>query len=336
MARPCSVAQADRAEAGRLTLSIPVPQAASVAAKYGIPEHIFTGLIHEESRGNQNAKSSAGAIGYTQLMPSTAKGLGVNPYDPQQNLDGGARYLRQQYDTFGSWKLALAAYNAGPGAVKQYGGVPPYAETQAYVRNILGAVHPGATKPPQGTTAPLRTTQAGGIDTKALALDQLSHIGDPGGTLSDATSGAFNFSAHPQSINFPKPAVKGAATGSSRDQKAVALIKEYLGTPYVWGGSKPGGFDCSGLLQYVWSKEGVSIPRTSFEQFLTGRSIPKSNLRVGDAVFFKGSDSQNGLPGHVGMYIGGGKFVEAPHTGATVRISALAGRTDYVGARRFG
>ena len=77
-------------------------------------------------------------MGLAQLMPDTARALGVDPTDPGQNLDGGARYLRRQYDTFGTWDLALAAYNAGPGAVEQYGGIPPYAETQNYVRVIWG------------------------------------------------------------------------------------------------------------------------------------------------------------------------------------------------------
>ena len=78
-------------------------------------------------------------MGLAQLMPETAQGLAVNPQDPQENLDGGARYLRQMYDRFGSWRLALAAYNAGPGAVETHGGVPPFAETQGYIRAILGS-----------------------------------------------------------------------------------------------------------------------------------------------------------------------------------------------------
>ena len=81
--------------------------------------------------------SSAGAIGLAQLMPATAAGLGVDPHDPLQNLEGGARYLRQQLDRFGSFELGLAAYNAGPTRVAQAGGVPAIAETQAYVQVVL-------------------------------------------------------------------------------------------------------------------------------------------------------------------------------------------------------
>jgi soluble lytic murein transglycosylase-like protein len=112
--------------------------AKSVARKHGIPEDLFLRLVQQESGWNPSAKSHAGAIGLAQLMPQTARALGVNPNDPKQNLEGGARYLRTQYNRFRSWKLALAAYNAGPEAVAKYNGVPPYKETQGYVKKILG------------------------------------------------------------------------------------------------------------------------------------------------------------------------------------------------------
>jgi hypothetical protein len=108
------------------------------AQKYGLPEDIVLRVARQESGFKQNAKSGAGAIGVMQLMPGTAQGLGVDPYDIHQNIDGGVRYLKEQYDNFGSWDKALAGYNAGPGAVQKYGGVPPYKETQNYVRSILG------------------------------------------------------------------------------------------------------------------------------------------------------------------------------------------------------
>jgi len=112
--------------------------AREAARRYNIPEDLFLRLVQQESGWNANAVSSKGALGLAQLMPGTAAALGVDPADPYQNLDGGARYLRQQYNTFGTWRLALAAYNAGPGAVQQHGGVPPYDETQNYVRVIWG------------------------------------------------------------------------------------------------------------------------------------------------------------------------------------------------------
>lgn len=112
--------------------------ARDAANRHRVPTDLFLRLIQQESAWNAAAVSHAGAIGLAQLMPGTAAYLGVNPRDPAQNLDGGARYLREQYDTFGSWRLALAAYNAGPGAVQQHSGIPPYAETQNYVRVIWG------------------------------------------------------------------------------------------------------------------------------------------------------------------------------------------------------
>jgi soluble lytic murein transglycosylase-like protein len=113
--------------------------AKAAAGRHGIPEDLFLRLVQRESGWNPNAVSHKGATGLAQLMPGTASHLGVNPNDPHQNLDGGARYLRMMYDRFGNWKLALAAYNAGPEAVEKYGGVPPYSETKTYVKLILGS-----------------------------------------------------------------------------------------------------------------------------------------------------------------------------------------------------
>ncbi|WP_308914913.1 lytic transglycosylase domain-containing protein [Jannaschia sp. LMIT008] len=112
--------------------------ARAAARRHGVPEDLFLRLVRQESGWNPSAVSRKGALGLAQLMPGTARVLRVDPRDPIQNLDGGARYLAQQYQTFGSWRLALAAYNAGPGAVVKHGGVPPFRETRHYVRAILG------------------------------------------------------------------------------------------------------------------------------------------------------------------------------------------------------
>jgi len=110
-----------------------------VAAQFDLDPDLFERLVTAESGGNARAVSKAGAMGLTQLMPATAKSLGVtDPFDPQQNLQAGARYFKGLLERFGDPKLALAAYNAGPGAVKRYGGVPPFEETQAYVEKVLG------------------------------------------------------------------------------------------------------------------------------------------------------------------------------------------------------
>lgn len=115
-----------------------VGAAKAAASRYGVPVDLFLKLVTQESNWNPRAVSHKGALGLAQLMPATARKLGVNPRDPRENLEGGARYLAEQFRTFGSWRLALAAYNAGPQAVRRYSGVPPYRETQNYVKKIYG------------------------------------------------------------------------------------------------------------------------------------------------------------------------------------------------------
>ena len=136
-----ATASAGLMSVGASELPADVPFGAEITAaakKHGIDPALLAGLVKQESGFNPNAGSPAGARGLTQLMPGTAAGLGVTDVlDPVQSLDGGAKYLRQQLDAFGGdVTRALAAYNAGPGAVQRYGGVPPYAETQNYVRIV--------------------------------------------------------------------------------------------------------------------------------------------------------------------------------------------------------
>jgi soluble lytic murein transglycosylase-like protein len=125
----------------------------AAAQRNGVDPAVLHGLIQQESNFDPGAQSSAGAMGLTQLMPGTASSLGVSdPMNAAESIEGGARYLGQLLSQFGgNTTEALAAYNAGPGAVQQYGGVPPYAETQSYVSKVLGYAdayrqsHPSAT-----------------------------------------------------------------------------------------------------------------------------------------------------------------------------------------------
>ncbi len=128
-ARETSVVPQDSAYLGAI---------AEAAGKYGVDPKLVSAVAEVESGFSQDAISATGAVGVMQLMPETAESLGVNPYDAAQNIDGGAHYLKKMLDTFdGDLRKAVAAYNAGPEAVREYGGVPPYSETQNYVSSVL-------------------------------------------------------------------------------------------------------------------------------------------------------------------------------------------------------
>jgi cell wall-associated NlpC family hydrolase len=281
------------------SLGLPSPYDAMItqaANEAGVPPALVKAVAKAESGFDPKAISGAGAQGLMQLMPGTARGLGVtDPLDPMQSLRGGAKYLRQMLDRFGGdYEKAIAAYNAGPGAVAKYHGVPPYAETQAYVPRVMGYFQDfgGAT----GTAA---------RPTTPIAAEAV----DPGRMVSLAG---------------------GSSVGSDVVRKGLT----YLGTPYVWGGESPKGFDCSGLCQYLYKQEGVSIPRVSQDQFRAGRAVPSAQMQPGDLVFFQ----KNGDVHHVGIYLGGGKFLHAPHTGDVVKISSLSEpyyRAQFAGARRY-
>ena len=123
-----------------------LPTVQQAASRYGVRPNLLASLIQHESNFNPSARSPAGAVGIAQFMPTTAAGMGINPLNPRQAIFGAAKYLSGLIKQFGgSERLGLAAYNAGSGAVRRYGGVPPYAETQAYVRNVLGGAgqYPG-------------------------------------------------------------------------------------------------------------------------------------------------------------------------------------------------
>jgi soluble lytic murein transglycosylase-like protein len=133
---------------------------ADAATRNGVDPALLKALIRAESNFDPSAGSPAGAQGLTQLMPGTAASLGVTDvHDPTQSIEGGARYLRRQLDAFGGDEAkALAAYNAGPGAVQRYGGVPPYAETQGYVQRVLGYAAGYRTAAPAPVAAPTVST----------------------------------------------------------------------------------------------------------------------------------------------------------------------------------
>lgn len=147
-------------------------RARAVARKYGIPEAGFLAQIGMESGWNPNAKSPAGAQGLLQFMPGTAAGLKINPYDPFQAIEGGAKHMAALKRNLGSWDLALAGYNAGGGAVQKYHGVPPYRETQNYVSK-LGPYFRGSASAP---SAPRTAPQGAAVDPQAQLQAAAPHV----------------------------------------------------------------------------------------------------------------------------------------------------------------
>jgi soluble lytic murein transglycosylase-like protein len=168
----------------------------AAAQQNGLDPALLAGLIKQESGFKADARSGAGAQGLTQLMPGTAAGLGVtNLLDPVQSIQGGAKYLKQQLDRFGGDpSKALAAYNAGPGAVAKYGGVPPYAETQNYVKNVLGYAAEyrgaGATSAATTATTTAATTSAVPLATQPVSAASLLATTDDTDPDADATDDA--------------------------------------------------------------------------------------------------------------------------------------------------
>ncbi|MFJ8015022.1 peptidoglycan DD-metalloendopeptidase family protein [Streptomyces sp. NPDC096339] len=252
-------------------------------AKYGCTEvtpSLIAAQLYQESNFRTNPPDGgAGALGIAQFIPSTwdAEGIDGNndgkkdPLEPKDAVPSMVSYdckmAKEIHDVPGDVvDNMLAAYNAGAGKVRKYGGIPPYDETRNYVREIRER--------------------------------------------------AVKWAA----------AADGKVTGGLA--QVVATAKKALYTPYVFGGDcKPpflgaSGCDCSSLVKYAWSSVGVNLPRTTYDQVDIGSVVQSvKDLRPGDLMFSGGSASS---PEHVSMYIGGGEVIDAPHTGAEVRIKPLS------------
>jgi peptidoglycan DL-endopeptidase CwlO len=179
---------------------------------------------------------------------------------------------------------------------------------------IAGLVDPSAGEVGAATGAYARmatnSTPGGGSDVVAMLVAEANNLARSqvlSSTSGVTSSGAGNSGA-------------GGVTGAN----AVAVAERYLGTPYLWGGESPSGFDCSGLVQYAYGQLGISLPRTSQQQATVGAPVAGlASAQPGDLVFFAGSDGSASAPGHVGIYIGNGEMVDAPYTGEAVRVEQV-------------
>jgi cell wall-associated NlpC family hydrolase len=261
-------------------------QQAGTACKDVSPA-LLAAQAYQESALNADARSPAGAIGIAQFMPSTwphwtspKDGDGKeNPLVPADAIPAMARYdcalARQVAGRIPGnvQRNMLAAYNAGLGAVERADGIPPFAQTQNYVSNIM-RLEPSF----------------------------------------EATSGT---------VAASTPAIG-----------AIAFAYSKLGTPYLWGGNGPGGFDCSGLTKAAYASVGVTIARVANEQWYDGPHVPKDQLQPGDLVFFAYDLNDPETIHHVGIYVGNGEMVNAPDFGEPVRVEPLD--SDYAWGRRLG
>ncbi|RKE20570.1 bifunctional lytic transglycosylase/C40 family peptidase [Streptomyces sp. TLI_171] len=253
---------------------------------------LLAAQLYQESGFDPQAKSQVGAEGLAQFMPGTwvqegVDGDGDGKRDPWNPLDAIASAA--SYDCrIAKWIAnvpgdrqanMLAAYNAGTDPVLKYQGVPPYKETQGYVRSI-----------------------------QALAK------------------------------SFTAPVSAGVQLALSREATgAIWFAQSKLGTDYLWGGTgktwESGRFDCSGLTQAAYLSVGIELPRVANDQWYAGPHPSRDQLRPGDLVFFANDLDDPRTIHHVGIYVGGGYMIDAPHTGAKVRYDTID-QKDYIGATR--
>jgi len=196
------------------------------------------------------------------------------------------------------------------------------AQRQAVLQNVQGELAQ-MIRAEQERQRQIALQQAAIARARFVAAQQAAAAGAAqggGGTVAPATSGGAAPSTGAPAASTPLPSGGG-------NSAAVAVAMQQLGTPYVWGGSGPGGFDCSGLVSYAYAQIGKSVPHYTGAIWNDFPKVPSGSLEPGDMVFFNGG-------GHVGMYIGDGQYVNAPHTGDVVRVGRLGDRSDYMGAVR--
>ncbi|MEU9396913.1 bifunctional lytic transglycosylase/C40 family peptidase [Streptomyces sp. NPDC048324] len=269
-----------------------------------VTPNVLAALLTQESGFNPTAKSSVGAEGIAQFMPSTWENSGIDGngdgkrdvWDPEDAIPSAAKYLCSIADDVkdvpgNKQSNMLAAYNAGTGAVIKYQGVPPYKETQNYVRSISAL----ADQPSKGGKAGTTVTAQQGIAAVNAAQEML---GTP--------------------YSWGGGDVSGPSTGTCC-------------SPRGRSGEDISGFDCSGLTLYAYAKVGIILPRTAAAQYAASEPVKPEDMQIGDLVFYGSSASSIH---HVGIYVGGGYMLDAPRPGTNVRFDPLGSMRDLFGVAR--
>ncbi|HET8768402.1 MAG TPA: C40 family peptidase [Pedococcus sp.] len=319
-------------------------------------DSFFNAIVGQESGGNFRAVNArTGALGFAQVLPSNVAawsrevlGYSVTPQQflnsPQLQMQIVKGKLQQYYNQWGARGAASAWYSGSPNGQSNYhrfnANEPSIGEYVDQVLARMGGDY-GSSMPTkfvdnrvqQSTIGdPLQQSQPQpqdaltGVDRSGLGLGAADTPG-----LEAATGGAGL--AAPQTSNpvkdtsaakdmpytgGPSPVQNMPYNGSASGQRGavIDLAKQFVGTPYVWGGAQPGGFDCSGLIQYAMKQAGISVPRVSWDQLAMGQRTDISKLQPGDFIGF-------GDGGHIALYLGGGQILEAPRTGLDVRVRSL-------------
>lgn len=265
-AAPCVQVGAGQQQVG--DARIPAEYAVLVnnaATAHSISAPWLAGLLQTESGWNPRAVSEAGAMGLGQLMPGTARQLGVtDPFDPAQNIDGSARYFAAQYETFGSYELAAAAYNAGPGAVQRYGGIPPFAQTQDYVPRVKGLAEQFGATPDSAVLVCLGSAAAAG---PVIAGGVACPVGQP----------------HDFSDTW------GAPRSGGRTHKGVDIFAD-TGIPlyaYTDGTVRLGSSQLGGITLWVESDTGDRYYYAHLSAYAPGMATGV-RVRTGDLVGYNG------------------------------------------------
>ena len=323
----------------------------SLASGGGITfDDFFAAIGGQESGGDYGAVNSrTGAAGKYQIMPSNigpwsqqylGRRISVSEFksSPQLQEELARAVLRDYFGKYGARGAAAAWYSGNPNRADDYGSIGHGSEPSVgkYVDQVLARVGRGG-----GSAAPSQPFAAPQPPGAPGLADPLPDVLGPG-----TVSGVDAIEVHPdqlgrtfnqqsqQSSGLPttQPTLGGGRNTGS-DPTRDGIISEamrYIGTPYVWGGTSPSGFDCSGIIKYVYGKFGIDMPRISADQARMGRRTSIDQLRPGDLVATDNSSRHAGAD-HIAIYIGNGQILEAPHAGANVRVRHLGANENYWG-----